>query len=352
MSDRPTDPSQWPARTTPARPAHTPGHTPGHTPAEPDPTGVREILSSLRDPGPMPPDLIRRISASLSVEQARRERDSERHAAAGRVPSSHDGPLADGTQHDGPQHDRAQLNRPHTVSPRPDRPGSGTVHSFTAAQERRSGVRRRWPLVAAAASVAVLAGAVVMGVLGVLNGGLITTAAQDSASLASAGAGSRQGAAESDTQDEAGGADPGATEEGADAAAPFEDAATMMAAVPVLSTGAVLTRANLAEHVRTVRDREDWVPDAISEELASHSPINSVHGAVDCLTSALSRPPSGLAERIDAIDFVRYDGEPAGLILVLEEPDGPPQPLTAYLVPADCGRSTPRLLDDPLPLAS
>lgn len=39
-------------------------------PDEVDPTGVRELLAALPDPGPMPEDLIRRIEARLEVERA------------------------------------------------------------------------------------------------------------------------------------------------------------------------------------------------------------------------------------------------------------------------------------------
>lgn len=44
-----------------------------------DPTGVQRILATLPDPGPMPPELVERITASLAVEQERRG------AAAGNV---------------------------------------------------------------------------------------------------------------------------------------------------------------------------------------------------------------------------------------------------------------------------
>lgn len=37
-----------------------------------DPTGVQQLLATLPDPGPMPPDLVDRITASLAAEQAAR----------------------------------------------------------------------------------------------------------------------------------------------------------------------------------------------------------------------------------------------------------------------------------------
>ncbi|WP_460934765.1 hypothetical protein [Phycicoccus ginsengisoli] len=39
---------------------------------DPDPTGIRALLGSLPDPGPMPEDLVARIHASIAAEQAAR----------------------------------------------------------------------------------------------------------------------------------------------------------------------------------------------------------------------------------------------------------------------------------------
>jgi hypothetical protein len=41
-----------------------------------DPTGIRALLSSLPDPGPMPADLVDRINASIAAEQAARQHPS------------------------------------------------------------------------------------------------------------------------------------------------------------------------------------------------------------------------------------------------------------------------------------
>lgn len=43
---------------------------------EHDPTGIRELLSALPDPGPMPADLVARINASIAAEQSARERSA------------------------------------------------------------------------------------------------------------------------------------------------------------------------------------------------------------------------------------------------------------------------------------
>ena len=45
---------------------------PGPPDPDDDPTGMRALLSSLPDPGPMPDDLVARITASLAEEQERR----------------------------------------------------------------------------------------------------------------------------------------------------------------------------------------------------------------------------------------------------------------------------------------
>ncbi len=61
-------------------------------PAEHDPTGMRDLLASLPDPGPMPDDLVARISAALAGEVAlpgrRRARPPPRRAAAPRHPAA------------------------------------------------------------------------------------------------------------------------------------------------------------------------------------------------------------------------------------------------------------------------
>ena len=58
----------------PADPGDPTSQGPGRTDeVEHDPTGIRALLSALPDPGPMPADLVARISASIAQEQSARD---------------------------------------------------------------------------------------------------------------------------------------------------------------------------------------------------------------------------------------------------------------------------------------
>ena len=57
----------------------TPRHPQGASSPDEDPTGVRALLSALPEPGPMPPELVARITASL-------EREHQARVEAGAVP--------------------------------------------------------------------------------------------------------------------------------------------------------------------------------------------------------------------------------------------------------------------------
>ncbi len=66
---RPADTAYAPERTEDT--VSTPTHG-DNAPQEVDPTGVRALLSSMPDPGPMPDELVARITQSLHEEQERR----------------------------------------------------------------------------------------------------------------------------------------------------------------------------------------------------------------------------------------------------------------------------------------
>lgn len=58
--------------------SHGQRHGRGPEVPEDDPTGIRDLLAALPDPGPMPEDLVQRIGARLAVEQAHREQGASR----------------------------------------------------------------------------------------------------------------------------------------------------------------------------------------------------------------------------------------------------------------------------------
>lgn len=296
----------------PRRQAPDAGPSPAH---DLDPTGVRGILSSLADPGPMPHDLVRRISASLAEEQARRDQDR---------------PLID--------------------------PHMGEVHSFDEALRRRHPLSRRLPSIAIAASIVVLAGAVVLGVLSA--GGFRFGGAGDSGG-SDAAAGSMMASAESmadgelDAADESGAARDTAGADGDDSPTEgVEGAAPLTSTDEVffLATGRDLTDATFAEEAAPLATVTSSVWDQDAEARLADSTVGTVSGAADCLTPLLDVPHPQVEARIAVIDSVSYSGTPAALILLTDAPtEGPvvSGPMTAYLVPLDCRREMAVTLREP-----
>lgn len=140
-----------------------------------DPTGVRALLANLPDPGPMPDDLMTRISQSLELEQQRR-------ASAGASPGTQPGSTGDSTG--------AQLGADPTAS-------SSNVVSLTRERERRRPGRTvLW--LGGAAAVAMVA---TVSVNQIMDGGTADdsgVAADIPASSDSADGGAEAGGAEED----------------------------------------------------------------------------------------------------------------------------------------------------------
>lgn len=291
-----------------------------HHDEQTDPTGVRAILAALPDPGPMPADVIDRISASLAAEQQAR-------------------------------------------------PGTSETPVVDLAEHRSTGHRRvgaRLPSLALAASVVVLAGAVLLGVLALTGrfsiGSLTTASGGDTASMDTAAAAEREAAGpteEYSADDGAGAADGTAdsSPEGQDDA-PAPTTPMSVAAAPVFASDADLTVATIASHAAVLRARALDPQDNQLEGLPSASPVSSPTGAADCLSTILNADSAGIVSRLVAIDFVDYDGAPAAMLLLRDvDPaprsgDGRAEPMTAYLVPADCGLTHPHTLTDPVRLDS
>lgn len=122
-----------------------------------DPTGMRVVLSSLPEPGPMPEDLASRICASLEREQVRRTQDHGQQQAGSRGQDSlhhgdasglgtlgHESP--DRGSHDQAWHDQAWH-------------GADPVHDLAAERTRRR--PQQWILAAAAVLAVGVIGTVV-----------------------------------------------------------------------------------------------------------------------------------------------------------------------------------------------
>ena len=331
---------------------------PGNGDEDHDPTGVRALLAALPDPGPMPPELIHRINRSLAAEEGTRVHHS-----------SHADGYAQLIDDDRLTADRgAEAPRSSSGAAAERQTGDGaSVHPFTPRESApgRPGPLRRLPSIAIAASVVVLAGAVVLGILATQLG-LDGSASMDTAVQATMG-----GADAGSAADESAG---GAEEESADAAesaplsSPLDGAAAMSAApVAFLSSGAVVTTANLAGHARAVRDGSTGVVDQSSRAVMAQSPVGTPEGAADCIGDLLDKPAADVATLLTVVDFVRYAGADAALILVREpeatgggsgssdadgEPGGAGEASTAYLVPVDCGSGPAVTLRAPVRLDS
>lgn len=333
-------------------------HTPGPGDEDHDPTGVRALLASLPDPGPMPPELIHRISETLAAEQNGRvhaDTATDRYAGVtrpGSVSSADSAASGTSAADAGPQG-----GGPHAGGGDGEGDGDGdggTVHHFPRTSDARPGAGplRRLPAIAIAASVLVLAGAVVLGVLATRTGlgsDSLDAAVQATMSGADAGGGATEESAESDAA------------EGTSSSLPEGDAAAM-AAVPVafLSSGAIVTTANLAGHAKAMRDGSTGVVDEASRAVMNDSPVGTPEGAADCVGDLLDRPVAEVAGLLTAVDFVRHDGSDAALILVREPLEASPgsgptgdaadsgEASTAYLVPVDCGAGRSWTLQPPV----
>lgn len=261
-------------------------HQPGPPDPENDPTGVRALLSSLPDPGPMPEHLVARIQASIAAEQAARTR----------------------------------------------------VVPLTP---RRRPLWRTAGLAAAAAAVVAVGGASLLtgtapGDLGaaLFGGGLTASSAEDSA-----GGQAKSGSADSGTPD-ATGRESGPSTSSAQASQP----ASAAGPVRVLHTNAAYTRDGLqAQAARLlVLPGEPMGPNAA--ESPAIGPIGTEQGVRSCLSAVTGQPLGQLPGEVTA-DLGTFDGVPAA-VLVLTTGAGH----TAYAVQRMCTLGNPAVLAGPIAL--
>jgi hypothetical protein len=347
-------------------------HTPGAGDENDDPTGVRALLSALPDPGPMPPELIRRISDSLAAEQGAHDgRALHSGSTDGYAPVT--GPSRVTTDPSPVPGAAAGARSEADETPGDRAAGDGaddgaTIHPFRPHRAEPDGHRtalRRLPAIAIAASVVVLAGAMVLGLV-MSRGGLAGSDSMDVAATMS-GADARP-----EGQSQAGGAaDSAESSEAAESMESSEsgpsmdsDAGAALAASPVsfYSSGAVITTANLVGHAKAVRGGSTGVVDQASEAVMTASPVGTPDGAADCIAVLLDLPSAQVTGLLTAVDFVRYDGTDAALIVVRDPLEGSPsgdqtgpgavgaEASTAYLVPVDCGEGRAWTLRPPVRL--
>lgn len=273
---------------------------------EPDPTGMRELLAALPDPGPMPPEVAQRITAALQHEQ--------RHRMGHPTPEDRPSPEPDHTR-------RGRLTPAATVGSLDSRRHSRVPHVLAAA--------------ASVAAVA-LAGVVVLdqvagdGSLGDMaavywNGD--NGSSSDAAGGGSAEAESDRGGAREQSEDSAAGAEsrekPGTAGEsesdpdaGAGAEPEDERESGDQLAVPlagdlrVIAVTAPLSSRTFATGVRTAMESADPPSQAADAQL-------STRAGQACVTAT----GESMADQQWTVSAITLDGDDAVLVVATDRTD-------------------------------
>ncbi|KRE42861.1 hypothetical protein [Knoellia sp. Soil729] len=249
-----------------------------------DPTGMRALLRSLPDPGPMPDDLVHRIQSALTELPAL----------------------------DGPGEGHADGGRDEDVS-------RGTPASRSSWWGRHAG------RAAVAAVVLLGGGAVASGSLGILGGGGDSTSAAGS---------SAEGGSQTESLSGSRG-DAGAPRDSSSG----QGASTQEAALgPVLvrHSGRSYTAGDLPEQVAGVATGTTTPP--LTAESPAIGPIGTEVGVRSCL-AALGLPRASAAD----VDLASLDGTPAAVLVITLGGER-----TAYAVGRDCTTGNPSLLAGPV----
>lgn len=214
------------------------------TPVEHDPTGMRDLLAALPDPGPMPDDLVARITAALAEES---------RAAA--------------------------------LSSAPD---AGNVVPL---RPRRGGLRHLG--VAAAVITAIgLGGVALTSWPGSLTAQLNTSSGADAESGVAAGA--------AESQDEA----DSATKDGADLSAPVAPDAASAGVVAVIMSGTNHDSATLAQSVAALEGAAVPPITPLAAESPGIGPIATAIGARSCADALGVSPAAALVVDVSEVDGV------------------------------------------------
>lgn len=276
-----------------------------------DPTGIRDLLASLPDPGPMPPDLVARITSSIAQE-------------------------------------RAALGRAEATDP------------VVTPLVRRRPLWQRAGLVAAGLLVVGAAGSTLTGTTPADLAARLTTSS--SAGDSAAGAAQENTVGDSLSQQESGGseaeppaADQGGTDDqdltagpsaGPSAGSPAgqDDRLPATGTDDLTATGTAYTTVALATQARTTLDR--WLRSArgvtppLDDRTTSSSLLSTPDGLEDCLL-ALLLPANSLI----GADLATLDGAQAAVIVVRDDTGN-----EAYAVRPDCRTGAPGVLAGPVRL--
>ncbi len=269
----------------------TPRHPQGASSSDEDPTGVRALLSSLPEPGPMPPELVARITASL-------EREQQARVEAGVVP-------------------------PEGVTPLIRRPGrSGWF----------SGASRMRQVLAMGGAAAAVAAVAAVGTVVVLD------QRPDVPAAASVTAGQ---------QHDDNGAAAGGNDRGDDGAAQQPNAESLPGTdVPVYfeASGTNYTKADFAQQAATMQatNRTPLRQESLQRpEVQELGPPMNLDQCIQTLGAGLQSTPDKVW-----VDLGTYDGSPAVIIVVTS--DGKSQ---AWAVGRTCRAGQPEVMTGPTTLA-
>lgn len=294
-----------------------------HLPDDLDPTGVRALLANLPDPGPMPQDLVARISQSLALEQERRTTGS-----AGGTAHPFGSPLG--------HHDTAHQDTDQSPSIEQgmaaERTPEGVISLAAERQRRRPGRTVMW--LGGAAAVAMVATFSANQLLGDGSDSNLSAAvpgahdAADDGAEAGGVADPGRGESEAAPSDAAGG-DPAPAQPEVDseppAAAGDDSASTDMgsnslADVVFTATGTVpLSDTQLGDQV------SDWVASTPTQGTGTWS----AQLAADCITDR-GLKVSG-ADQV-MVSEATWQGEPAMLVVAEHAKGG-----SAWVLTSDCG---------------
>lgn len=270
-----------------------------HTPIENDPTGMRALLSSLPDPGPMPPDVEQRLRAALSHEQEARARGEHNPV-----------PLAAAPVHDLQRHREQRDQRPHQAAPRRPR----RMHGLLVA--------------AAVAGIAAAGGVGVFTAMGGPNAVVTALNGQDDVAGSAAEEQAPQSAATGATPPD---------QAVPNRAAPSSTTPMLEAAeVRIISSDDAYTTDDLAGQAgETAKRAAILLPAQGTGPLTTPSQVRSCTGALGI--------PSGDGV---LVDLAEVDGKPAAVVI---RQDGTGR-LSAYAVARTCTAGDPATITGPVAL--